>query len=251
MSVRVYIFCTEYCSFLLYKRFSGIIFFHEILTALCLFSIVYYFFFFYLYHFFCSFFLFRYRHFVYMTINLTFANYVFYRAVTRSLRTLIIACFRRKIKNKKNQREKQKTRYTSDIDFIYTYIEIKNQLRIDKIRYHHRISYENDLFTRPKSFFANGLIQPRLRSRFGKPARIFVFQFPFSLFPLFSFSSFSLFYFYFCDKSWTNRLTIIVEINSTLRERIRRVVVRPIKHTVAAKGNVSQRIKMHASLDAK
>lgn len=45
VSVRVYIFCTEYCSFLLYKRFSGIIFFHEILTALCLFSIVYFFFF--------------------------------------------------------------------------------------------------------------------------------------------------------------------------------------------------------------
>lgn len=92
--IYIYIFCTEYCSFLLYKRFPGIIILSRNSNGtMLIFDRLFIFFFFFssIYHFFCSFLPFRYRHFVYMTINLTFANYAFYRAVTRSLRTLIIA----------------------------------------------------------------------------------------------------------------------------------------------------------------
>lgn len=131
------------------------------------------------FYFFCSFLLFRYRHFVYMTINLTFANYVFYRAVTRSLRTLIIACFRHKIKNKKNQREKQKTRYKSDIDFIHTLVlEIKNQLRIDKIRVYLSVFRMKTICY--KSFFANVINSIAVTIQIWEIRQDFCFLFQFS-----------------------------------------------------------------------
>lgn len=71
---------------------------------------------------------------------------------------------KKKLKNRKKEREGKEVRYVSDIDLIDAHAEIKNQLRVVKIlRFQSLsyISYENGLFTRPESFFANGLVRPR------------------------------------------------------------------------------------------
>lgn len=50
------------------------------------------------------------------------------------------------------------------MDSIDAHAEIKNQLRVVKILRFQWLSYiwyENGLFTRPESFFANGLVRPR------------------------------------------------------------------------------------------
>lgn len=133
---------------------------------------------------------------------------------------------------------------------------LKNQLRVVKIlRFQSLsyISYENGLFTRPESFFANGLVRPRqtrgdtVRWESRQDSR-FSLSLSLSFFFLFSSASFSpsfLSHFYFHDGS-SSRVRPTRENQS-----ICAMLVRPIKHTVAARGSVSQRIKMHASLDTK
>lgn len=107
---------------------------------------------------------------------------------------------KRKIKKTEREREDKEVRYVSDIDLIDAHAEIKNQLRVVKIlRFQSLsyISYENGLFTRPESFFANGLVRPRQtrgdtvrwESRQDFCFSLFLFSFLFHLFlSLFPFS---------------------------------------------------------------